>query len=163
MSQDDVSLASSADHAIIIAFKAAINPGVEELAEKQGVRIQKCDIIYEVSDYVKKSVEELLPPEVKRTNVGKAKILKLFKGEARNQIVGGRVTDGVLRKDAKFSVVRRGSAAGEGKIENLQSGKIAVSEVASSQDFGAQTRSSLTLAPEDVLELFEEEIIKRKL
>ena len=105
----------------------------------------------------------MLPPEIRRVPIGRAKILKLFKGEAKNQVIGGRVSEGIARKEAQFEIIRRDNAIGGGKIENLQSGKISVSEIDTGQEFGALTNSSIALAKDDVLELFQEETIKRKL
>ena len=163
VSLDDVALASSAEHALVVAFKTNVNQDALDLAEKSSITIQRFDIIYEVSDFLKKHIEALLPPEVRRAPLGRTKILKLFKGEAKNQVIGGRVVEGVARKGARFTILRRGNVIGEGKIENLQSGKMNATEIDTGQEFGALTNSSLTVAPEDVLELFQEEIIKRKL
>ena len=125
--------------------------------------LSKFDIIYEVADYLKKKIEELLPPEKNRVHIGRAKILKIFKGDARTQVLGGRVTEGKVRKGAKFEVLRRNNVIGEGTIENLQSGKLTASEVEETHEFGALTNTSITIASDDVLEIFEEEITRRTL
>lgn len=163
VSQDDIALASSAQNPIIIAFRVAIRSGMSELAEKSSVTLSKFDIIYEVADYLKKKIEELLPPEKTRARIGRAKILKIFKGDARAQVLGGRVIEGKIRKGARFEVLRRNNAIGEGIVESLQSGKLTAAEIEETQEFGALTNTSITIVPEDVLEIFEEEIIKRTL
>jgi len=160
---DDVAFASSAEHPLIIAFKVGIKQDATDLAERSSVPVQRFDVIYEISDFLKKHIEALLPPEIRRVPIGRAKILKLFKGEAKNQVIGGRVSEGIARKEAQFEIIRRDNAIGGGKIENLQSGKISVSEIDTGQEFGALTNSSIALAKDDVLELFQEETIKRKL
>ncbi|MEK9175687.1 MAG: translation initiation factor IF-2, partial [Patescibacteria group bacterium] len=93
VTKDDIALASSAEHPIIVAFRVAIKSGILELAKKSKVELIRFDIIYEVADYLKKRIEELLPPEVKRTHIGRAKIAKIFKGEAKAQLVGGKVIE----------------------------------------------------------------------
>lgn len=163
VTQDDIALASSAEHPIIIAFRVSIKSGISELAEKSNVVLDRFDIIYEVADYLKKKIEELLPPEVTRARIGRAKIAKIFKGEAKAQVVGGKVIEGKVKRGSRFEVLRRNNIIGEGRIENLQSGKLAVAEAEETQDFGALTNTSITIAPEDVLDVFEEETTKRSL
>ena len=104
-----------------------------------------------------------MPPEINRKNIGRVKIVKIFKGEAKAQVVGGRVQEGTIKRASRFEVLRRNNVIGEGRVESLQSGKLPVSEVEETQDFGALTSSSITIAPEDILSIFEEETNKRSL
>ncbi|MDP2669309.1 MAG: translation initiation factor IF-2 [bacterium] len=157
VSADDVKLVSSAKNSIIVAFKTGIAQDAKDLAERMGVEIAPFQIIYEVSAFLKTRMTSILPAEIKRTVLGKAKILKIFKGEKDSQVVGGRVTEGALKKNAKYDVLRRENKIGSGKIGNVQSGRTNVGEVAAPDEFGALCDSSIALAAGDTLEAFLEE------
>lgn len=163
VSEDDVKMASSSKNPLIVAFKVKIKPETKELAEKFGIKISKFDIIYEVYDSVKIEIENIIPPEVKISVTGKAKIIKIFGESGKSQIVGGKVTEGTIQKGSRFSLVRRANKIGEGKMENLQIGKINADKVEKGSEFGAKAVSSIAIAPGDELEVFSEETIKIKL
>ncbi len=163
VSLDDVGLAASGKHSAVIAFKVGVSADAKELSEKQSVIIGSCDIIYEIPTFLKDMLEGLLPPVVERKEVGRAKVLKIFKADQKTQVIGGRVVEGVVRKAARFGLVRRDTVIGEGDVENLQSGKMNASEVAEKHEFGALVRSTVSVATDDTLVLFEESITKRTL
>lgn len=161
VSLDDITLAASAKNAIIIAFGVECKPGVSELAEKEHIALAQYTVIYDVVDFLKKHIEKLLPAEVRRVVVGKAKVLKIFNDDGKKHIIGGKVIEGIIKKEFLFSLLRRGAVVGEGKTESVQQRKIAVSEVGAGEEFGALVTTSLPVAPGDTLEFFEEEIIPR--
>ncbi len=163
VSLDDVKLASSAKNSIIIAFKTGIAQDAKDLTERMGVEIASFQIIYEISKYLKERMTSILPAEVKRTVLGRAKVLKIFKGEKDSQVVGGKVLEGALKKNAAYDVLRRENKIGTGKIENIQSGRANVSAVSASEEFGAFCDSTIALATGDVLEVFLEEEVRGEL
>lgn len=152
--EDDVKFASSSENPFIVAFKVSIHPSARELAHRTKVEIMEFSIIYEATDFLKKKIAELFPPEVIIQMVGKAQILKIFPSVGgKSQIVGGKVLGGVLKKGATFNLLRREKKIGEGKIENLQAGKMNISEVATGSEFGALCFSKLSIATGDILEV----------
>lgn len=157
VSEDDVKMAASAANPLIIAFKVRISPPARELAERMNVEIAGFEIIYEVADFLKKKIESILPKETKQAVLGRAKILKIFPGKtgAKGQIVGGNVVDGILKRGASFDLFRRDKKIGEGKIENLQQGRLNISEVAAGNEFGALVSAKITIADGDVLEVYQ--------
>ena len=163
VSVDDITLAASAQNVVIIAFGVWYKPGVKELAEKENITLAQFSVIYEVADFLKKHIEALLPAKVTRTTVGKAKVLKIFKEEEKRQIIGGKVFEGMVKKGLRFSLLRKDVMIGEGKTENIQQRKIAVSEVGVGEEFGALISASLPVATGDTLCFFEEETKKRTL
>ena len=163
VSLDDITLAASAKNAVIIAFGVGYKPGVMELAEKEGIALAQLSIIYEVADFLKKYIEDLLPAKVKRKEMGKAKVLKIFKEEGKKQIIGGEVSEGGIKEGSRFFLVRRAVVIGEGKVDSVQQGKIAAHEVGAGEKFGALISISVPAVHEDVLEFFEEVTTQRTL
>ena len=163
VSEDDIKLVSGEAHPVVIAFRVRIKPGTMELAERMRVEIKSFEIIYEVADFIKTKIEAILPAETKRVVIGTVKILKLFGGEAKNQVIGGKVTEGAIKKGSQFEILRRENKIGEGRIENLQAGKMNVGEVAEGSEFGAISSSSISVVPGDVLSVFIQEESRRTL
>lgn len=154
VSEDDVKTASASPTPLILAFRAAARPAAKELAEKMGVEILEFKIIYEIADFLKKKFLELAPPESAQKILGRAKILKIFPPKAvKGQVVGGKVFEGVLKRGAAFNLLRRENKIGEGKVDNLQSGRINAAEVSEGSEFGALISSKITAAAGDILEI----------
>jgi len=158
LSEDDIKMAASSALPLAVAFKVEISAATRELARRMGVEIAEFEIIYDVADFLKKKIEAILPKEENKILLGRAKILKIFHAKAatapRGQIIGGKVSEGVLKKGAVFDVLRRNKKIGEGKIENLQQGKINIPEVPAGGEFGALANSKISIAEGDELETF---------
>lgn len=155
ISEDDVKLASSAPNSLILGFKVSLAGEVRDLGERLGVTMAIFEIIYEIPDFIKGKIAKLAPPVLEKTIVGRAKILKIFSAKGgKNQVIGGRVSEGALKRGAGFYVLRRGNKIGEGKFENLQSGRVDAPEVAGGE-FGALISSKIAVLAGDELENFE--------
>ncbi|MEK7559877.1 MAG: translation initiation factor IF-2 [Patescibacteria group bacterium] len=163
VSDDDVKLARSSKNPLIVAFRVKISASAKELAEKSGIGIWSFEIIYDVYEFIKNKIGDILPLEVLKTVLGKVKILKEFPSVGKSQVIGGKIIEGFLEKGFRFLVLRRSNQIGEGKIENLQVGKVDVEKTERDREFGAKVLSSIDIVPGDELEAFKEETIKRKL
>lgn len=167
VSDDDIKLAGSSKNPLVVAFRVKVPVSSRDLGDKIGVNIWSFNIIYDVYDFLKSKIEKILPPEKVIKILGKAKILKIFPspggGRGKGQIIGGKVLDGFLEKEAKFFVLRRSSKIGEGKIENLQVGKIDAQKAEIGREFGAKSVSSIEIVSGDELEVLKEETEERKL
>ncbi|QQG42792.1 MAG: GTP-binding protein [Candidatus Giovannonibacteria bacterium] len=153
VSEDDIKLASTAANSLILAFKVGLSSTLRELALRLGVEVAQFEIIYELADFLKKKTEALLPKEEINKILGHARVLKIFKADGKTQIIGGKVQDGLIRRGAEFSVFRREKKIGEGKIENLQEGRVNASEVEAGKEFGALASSKISIAEGDILEI----------
>ena len=95
--------------------------------------------------------------------LGVVKILKIFKDEGSKKIVGGAVESGGIYVSKRFTLLRRNFPLGEGKVSELQTGKMKAREVLEGNEFGSLIEIGLEVAPGDKLEIFEEEKVKRSL
>lgn len=161
ITEDDIKLALATRLITVVAFKVRIDPSVRELAEKQNIHIVSGDIIYRLLDDVKKQIEEIIPPIVQRTNIGKLKVLKFFKKDGNKQIIGGRIDEGVARKGTYMEIMRNKEIIGKGIIIQLQQNKRDAEEVSSSNECGILADSSTVIQEGDVCQLYIEEEIKR--
>ncbi len=161
--ESDIKFAESMKSPLIVGFKVKVLPALQLMAQNSGIRIINSDIIYELLDIVKKEIEELLPPEIKRVELGQLKILAIFGEEKGKQIVGGRVAEGKIKKGALVEVLRRGEKIGKGKVAQLQQQKKAAEEAREGTECGILFDGDIKIAENDVLAAFEEEKIKRKI
>ena len=164
LSEDDIKMAASSAAPLAIGFKVGVSQTAREVAMRMGVEIAEFEIIYDVADYLKKKIEEIMPKEENKIFLGRAKILRIFPAKAatqsQGQVIGGKVSEGVLKKGAVFDVLRRNKKIGEGNIENLQQGKLNIPEVVAGGEFGAlaglsaQAGAKISIAEGDELEIF---------
>lgn len=158
----DVSQAEAAE-ALVYGFNVEPSEAAINLAGTKGVVIKTYKIIYELLDDVKNRLEAMLAPEVIRTELGRAVILKIFRAEKTYSIAGGRVEDGKLLPGSRVKITRQGAPVGEGELSELQSGKQTVSEVRMGSEFGMKISTRLALQEGDILEAYLEEKKSRKL
>src|SRR6266849_1818412 len=100
VTENDVLLAS-ASGAIVIAFGVRPDRKALELAQQEHVDIRTHNIIYEVSDELKKAMEGLLEPVVTETYLGRAEVRNTFRVKGAGTIAGCYVVDGILKRDAQ--------------------------------------------------------------
>lgn len=167
IAENDVktAIASKAD---IIGFRVGSGQSVVRLAEKEGIRVQTFDVIYELIETIRKSMAGLLEPEIKRTLLGKLKVLALFKKDAKHQIVGGKVIFGKIIRGIVIDVIRSSEVVSKGRLGQLQRNKEDVSEVKEGLEAGIRFdaisgQPFVEVVVGDVLEAYEEEKVERTL
>jgi len=138
--ETDVKLAASAG-AILVGFKIKVDKAAENLAKTQKTEIFTSEIIHELE----KTLEEKIAGGAK----GKKRILEILAtfGEPKGlrQVVGGRITEGFVKNGEKFSVSENENDVGEGKIINLQSGKIDVPQAEAGSEVGLLVESDVKI------------------
>ena len=159
VNEGDVKAAAVSTRVIIAAFKVRVPQTLRELAERQGTKIAESDIIYDLCDAIKKEFIGILPPKIVRSDIGRARILAIFKRDAVRQIVGGRVVSGKIVRGAVCDIERQKKAVGQGKVRDLQHGKKAAPEVREGLEFGVLIESSVEIMEGDELAFFTEETV----
>ena len=135
INESDVLLADASD-AVIIGFNAVPDPAARSLAETRGVDIRQYNVIYRVTEDVRKALEGLLAPEEEERGLGEAEVLQIFRVSRVGTIAGCRVTDGRISRNARIRVVRDGLVVYEGKIDSLKHFQDDVREARSGQECG---------------------------
>ncbi len=162
VNESDVMMAASSN-ALILAFRAKIEPNALKMSKKMGVKISSYDVIYRLLEDVKAALEGLLEPEEVRTKIGKAKVLKIFTRGKKFRIIGVNVTKGKIEKNADVIAYRGGEKVGEGKVENLQKGTECINTAAEKSECGIGLNGNLFLHEGDSLEFWVTEMKMRKL
>ena len=167
ISENDVktAIATKSD---IVGFRVSVGPSALRLAEKEGIRVETFDVIYELIETIRKNMTALLEPEISRVFLGRLKVLAVFKKSAKAQIFGGKVTSGKAVRGAMGEVSRDNSTVATGKIGQLQHNKEDLAEVKEGLEAGIRFdtisgQPFAEVAVGDILEIYEEEKTVRTL
>lgn len=163
INESDVKLALATKLVTIVGFKVDINATAAMLAEHEHVRIIRGDVIYEILDEARKKMEEIIPSQITRTSLGKAKVLKIFKKDGNRQVVGGRVENGLMQKGAKIEISRMREVIGTGTLVQLQRNKSDADTVEKGSEFGMLIETKTPIIEGDMIEAFLEEVTRQKL
>ena len=148
---------------IVYGFYVEIENSAQRLAEKDKIRIKTFKVIYELVEELRKDLSDLLEPEIKKTVLGKLKVLKIFKKGASYQIVGGKVVSGLAQRGASIDVLRNDGKISSGRLIQLQHNKVDVEEVKEGLEAGIKFDGPAEIQEGDMLEIYEEERIKRNI
>ena len=153
---------AAANQARIIGFNVGVSAQVEDLAREKEVVIERYQIIYDLINKVRQDMQALMKPEIRRIDLGQVKILAIFKQGGAVQIVGGKVIKGSISRDNLLEIIRNGETIGQGKLTQLQAGRQEVKDVAINQECGLQIESPNVLNVGDILQIYREEQIFKK-
>lgn len=163
VNESDVKFAIAGRISCIAGFRVGVLQEAKQLAENYRIRIVARDVIYELADEVKKAMEDALPGEIKENEIGRLSVLATFKKDGSRQVIGGRVTTGVMRKGLKCRIMRGEERLGLCKLVGLQREKNAVDEVAKGSECGCAVDVDAKIEKGDSVAVYEEEKIRRKL
>ncbi len=149
--------------ALILGFRVKTNPTIKNLAEKEKIKIITFEIIYDLVEGVRKFMEKILEPEEIRTDFGKVKVLIVFLVEKNRIIIGGKVTEGEVKKGAQIEVLRGEELIGRGRLINLQKNKKDVERAIKGEECGILYEGNVKTEVGDVLAIYTEERRKGEL
>jgi len=159
INENDVLLAS-ASNAIIVGFNVKPVKSAEELAKKDHVDIHFYNVIYNIAEEIKKAMEGLLEYTVKENIIGSIEVRQTFRLPGVGTIVGGYVTDGLVRRDANARLFRSGVMVFEGKISSLKRFKEDATEVKSGYECGVGLEKFNDIKVDDELQIYTLEKVK---
>ena len=156
VTDSDVLLAS-ASKAIIIGFATSTQPGVERLAEREGVEIRHYDIIYRLVEDVEKALAGILEATYREVIQGHAEVRAVFPMGKRGKVAGSMVIDGRITKGAMVRVLRNGEVVHEGTISSLRHFKEEMTEMSAGFECGMVLAGYTDVQEGDVLETYRRE------
>jgi len=156
ITEDDIrAVASNDKSALAVGFNVKATQSAQTVAERRDVEIKTAPVIYDLIEWLEPAVEERTPTITTREVRGKARILKNFSSKRDMQVVGGEVFSGTIYGSAGVTIYRNESKLADGEIVELQQQRAETDKVQSGQEFGANIRSRVDIAPGDIIESFE--------
>lgn len=162
ISESDINLAI-ASKAVIIGFNVRADAGARKLAENNGVDLRYYNIIYDAVDEVKAAMTGMLAPEQREEMLGTAEIRTVFVASKIGTVAGSMVTSGLVRRGARFRLLRENVVVYTGEIESVRRMKDDVREVASGFECGIKLKNYNEIKEGDQLEVFEVKEVARTL
>jgi translation initiation factor IF-2 len=162
ISESDIKLAKSAK-AKILGFRVKVNPIAQQLSEREEIRVMNFGVIYELSQGVRQLMEKTLAPQAVRTDLGKVKVLVIFRTEKNRQIIGGKVIEGEVKRGVLIEVFRDEEKIGQGKLVNLQRNKKDTDLCPKGDECGILFEGNFRIEEGDTLLIYAEERKKGEL
>ena len=162
VSEADVHLADASD-AIIIGFNVVPDQKSRMLAESKGVQVRRYDIIYQVTDDLRKALEGMLTPEKRDVELGRALVQRTFTISRIGTIAGCRVLNGTIERNSRCRVVRDSRVVGDYAIDSLKREKDDAREVREGLECGIKLTNFNDLKEGDLLETYKVEEVARTL
>lgn len=133
--------------ALIVGFKVRVSRAAENLARSQSTEIITSDIIYELLKNLETKIQAIRTP----APLGELTTLKTFSQKGRRQVIGGRVTSGIIKTSSAVEILRGEEKLGFAKIINLQKGKQDANQALQNEECGIMLESDVTVAVGDRL------------
>jgi translation initiation factor IF-2 len=161
INRSDIALAAASD-AVIIGFNTDGEPGIDPIAQQEGVEIRTYKIIFEAIDEIKKAMEGLLEPKVELVSIGRVEVRKTFR-TPKGTVAGCFVISGKAVRGEKIRVSRAGQIVHEGTLSSLRRIKDDAREVAAGYECGINLEKFDGWQNGDIIEVFTEQVTKDKL
>ena len=160
IAESDVLLASAtqagqeSSAVVIIGFNVRPEARASDVAKHEDVDIRLHSIIYKVEEEIKAAMIGMLDAIEKEVILGKARVQDIFKVSKIGTIAGCRVTDGLIRRQAKARLIRDGVVVWDGDIASLKRFKEDASEVRQGFECGISLVNFNDIKVEDEIEAF---------
>jgi len=160
ITEADVQLADASD-AIIVGFNVVPDENARMMAERKKIQVRRYDIIYNLTDDIKKALEGMLKPIEQVKELGRAMVQQVIVIGRVGAIAGCRVTSGVIERDSRARVIRDSRIIGEYSLDSLKRFKDDVKEVRDGYECGIKLKGFNDLKEGDILETYKIESIAR--
>jgi translation initiation factor IF-2 len=155
ITEGDVVLAE-ASNAIIIGFNVVSEEHASKIAESKGVDIRLYNVIYRITEDLRKSMAGLLEPEETENSLGRAVVRDTFKISKVGTIAGCHVTEGLVNKKAKVRLIRDNVVIRDSlTIESLKHFKDDAREIKAGLECGIKLARFDDVKVDDVLDFYE--------
>ena len=152
-----------ASNAIIIAFQVGVDVKARQELDKNPVDVREYRIIYDAVEDLRKALEGLLAPKLKRHFVGRAEVRNVFNLSSKGIVAGCFIQKGKIRSKIQAEVLRNGDVVHTGHISTLKRFKDDVKEVTEGFECGITVSHFDSIAVGDIIEAYDIESIARKL
>ncbi|RLS84306.1 MAG: translation initiation factor IF-2 [Planctomycetota bacterium] len=169
ITESDVTLAlTSPQDTLILGFNSVPDSRASALAEEKGVSIREYSIIYKLTEDLRAALEGRLKPREEVVHLGRAMVREVFKITRVGAIAGCFVTQGVIERNAKVRLIRRGvvvfpPAERTVGLESLKRFKDDVKDVREGMECGIKIAGFDDVKVDDVIEAYRIDQVMRTL
>lgn len=161
INESDVLLASTAKDAVIIGFRTSVDDKAAQMADQEGVPIRVYDVIYQLTDDVKRALQGLVAPQIRETKLGEAEVRHIFKIPNVGPVAGCYVRDGQVLREARVRVKRNNAVIFDGALASLKHFTEDVKKVEKDKECGIRIAGFDKVQVGDILEFYTREVVPR--
>jgi len=154
INESDVILAN-ASKAILIGFNVKPEAKAKQLAERDKVEVSLYKVIYDAVDDITAKINGMQAPKYEEVVTGHVEVRQIFKISSIGNIAGSYVTDGVVNRDSKIRVMRKGELVIDTAIDTLQHEKDQVKSAKMGYECGIKLKNFNDIEVGDILEAYE--------
>ncbi len=154
VNKSDVLLAA-ASKGIVISFNVGIVSESRTLAKDERVDIRSYQVIYEMVDDVKKSMQGLLEPQYEEVEIGEAEVRNTFRIPKVGVVAGSYITRGKMVRGSKVKIFRGDEMVGEGVVSSLKRFDRDTPEVPTGLECGVNVEGFNEVRKGDLIKVYE--------
>jgi translation initiation factor IF-2 len=162
ITEDDVSKAES-NGVYVAGFKVNPTPSADLLMRDKNIPFTRYDVIYDLINWVKEQLTRMLVAEKIVTELGRIKVLAVFRTDKNAMTVGGRVETGKVFKDSLVRIQRGGLEVGIGKISQIKLGQQDLKEAVEGTECGLRFEGKVKIEVGDMIDVYKEETKEKTL
>ena len=154
VNKSDVLLAA-ASKGIVISFSVGTFSESLTLAKDERVDIRSYQVIYEMIDDIKKSMQGLLEPRYEEIEIGEVEVREIFRIPKVGVVAGSYITVGKVVRGSKAKIFRGDEIVGEGVVSGLKRFDKDVSEVLTGLECGVNVEGFNEVRKGDLIKVYE--------
>ncbi len=154
VNKSDVLLAA-ASKGIVISFNVGTFSESLTLAKDERVDIRSYQVIYEMIDDIKKSMQGLLEPRYEEIEIGEVEVREIFRIPKVGVVAGSYITVGKVVRGSKAKIFRGDEIVGEGVVSGLKRFDKDVSEVLTGLECGVNVEGFNEVRKGDLIKVYE--------
>lgn len=154
VNKSDVLLAA-ASKGIVISFSVGTFSESRSLATDERVEIRSYQVIYEMIDDIKKSMQGLLEPRYEEIEIGEVEVREIFRIPKVGVVAGSYITVGKVVRGSKAKIFRGDEIVGEGVVSGLKRFDKDVSEVLTGLECGVNVEGFNEVRKGDLIKVYE--------
>ena len=162
ITETDITLAK-ASNAVVLAFNVKPSKEAKKLSEKEKIKIESFNIIYELIDFIKLRMSGLLTPEINEEITGTAEVLDIFKVSKVGKVAGSKVLNGEINQDSNARIIRDGTIVYNGKVGSIFREKNQVKQVNAGLECGISVKDFNDFQIKDIIEAYRSKTIERQI
>ena len=146
--KSDIDLALTSD-AILIGFNIRCNTKIKKIAENNLIQINIFNIIYEIIDHIKSTIDKKSTVDTKDNYIGIANVKKVFNQTGINVIAGCSVIYGKIKQGSNIKIFRKNVLIHKGVIESIKIFKADTKEVKAGHECGIVIKNHVNIQIND--------------
>lgn len=155
VNESDVLLAASSEGEIgVLGFRVDVDPKAKELADQEQVTIRTYEIIYQLTDDVRRALKGLIEPEYEEVMLGEIEVRNVFKIPKVGVVAGCYVKEGQVTHSAQIRVIRNKAVVFQGRIQSLKRFDQDVRDVTKDKECGIKIKGFDDVKIGDRIEAF---------